>query len=82
MRVLLRYVDNLLIFSINFLIKGTFLRLLTCTDTAEGNMKHRQVLHFGKEFVYGSNTISANEYIEPLPEYWCSLLENSSHKGS
>ena len=45
-------------------------------------MKHRQVLHFGKEFVYGSNTISANEYIEPLPEYWCSLLENSSHKGS
>ena len=52
------------------------------TDTAEGNMKHRQVLHFGKEFVYGSNTISANEYIEPLPEYWCSLLENSSHKGS
>ena len=62
--------------------ESEIIKTLTWDAENTGSMKHRQVRHFGKEFVYGSNTISANSSIQPLPKYWCSLLEKStSYKG-
>merc|ERR1719357_1429796 len=62
--------------------ESEIVRNLSWNTDNSGNLKHRQVLHFGKEFVYGSNTISANNSIQPLPENWCSILEKSAYKGS
>ena len=43
-------------------------------------LKNRQVCHFGKEFIYGSNTIaeSADEKtIEPFPASWTPMIQRS-----
>ena len=40
-------------------------------------LKNRQVCHFGKEFVYGSNTIADNKEIEAFPTSWTPLIQRS-----
>ena len=41
-------------------------------------LKNRQVRHFGKEFVYGSNMIAENDSkIKPFPETWTTLIQRS-----
>lgn len=47
------------------------------------DLKHRQVLHFGKKFNYGSNTISndENQVIDPLPQSWTPMLQKSLGLG-
>ena len=46
-------------------------------------LKNRQVRHYGKEFVYGSNMIADENdaKIEPFPESWTPLIQKSLDQG-
>ena len=45
-------------------------------------LKNRQVRHFGKEFIYGSNMIAENDSeIEQFPESWMTLIQRSIDQG-
>ena len=46
-------------------------------------LKNRQVRHYGKEFVYGSNMIADENdaKIEPFPESWMPLIQRSLDQG-
>jgi alkylated DNA repair protein alkB family protein 8 len=44
-------------------------------------MKNRQVQHFGKEFIYGSNSIQDADHIEPFPDHWSPIIQRSIDQG-
>lgn len=50
-------------------------------DKSDANLKHRQVRHFGKEFVYGTNTISNDSNVDPFPPSWQEMLQKSIKLG-
>ena len=44
-------------------------------------LKNRQVRHFGKEFIYGSNTIASSTETMPFPLTWTPILQRSIDQG-
>ena len=60
--------------------ESDIIQSLTWNDDV-GSLKKRQVQHFGKEFFYGSNTISCED-IQPIPKSWTEgFIQNSIHQG-